>query len=93
MTSIWPGCGTVSMWAQNITQRSELPGQAGDDVAGPGFGRPGRVVLAHLQAESAQFGEQRVGDLALLPGRTADLAEPDERLVQPLHDADRLVGP
>ena len=71
------------MWAQNISQRSPLPGQPGQQVARPGFGRAGGVVLADLEPERPQLGGDRVGDLALLPGRAADLAEPDERLVQP----------
>ena len=78
-------CGTVSMWAQNITQCSPLPGQPRQEVPGPGFGRPGGVVLAHLEPERPQLGRDRVGDLALLPCRAADLAQSDEPLVEPLH--------
>ena len=61
------------------------PGSRATMLPGPGFGRPGGVVLAHLEPERAQFGGDRVGDLALLAGRAADLAEPNEGLVQPLH--------
>ena len=59
------------------------PGQPGEDVPGPGFGRPGGAVLAHLEPDRPQLSRDRVGDLALLAGRAADLAESNERLVQP----------
>ena len=68
------------MWAQNITQLVALPRQPREQVPRPGFGRPGGVVLAHLEPQRPQLGRERVGDLALLAGRAADLAEPDEGL-------------
>ncbi len=61
--------------------------QPREQVAGARFGRPGGVVLAHLEAQRPQLGGDRVGDLALLARRAADLAEPDERLVQALSTA------
>ncbi len=59
--------------------------QPRDDVPGACFRRPGSVVLAHIQPQRPQLGEDRVGDLALLPGRAADLAEPDKGLMKPVH--------
>ena len=61
------------------------PRQPGEDVARPRLCRAGGVVLADLEPHRPQLGDQRVGDLALLAGDAADLAEPDEPLVQPLH--------
>ncbi len=84
-TSTWPLCGTVSMWAQNITHSSLRPGSRASRLPAPACGRPGGVVLADLEPERAQLGGDRVGDLTLLAGRAADLAEPDEGLVQSLH--------
>ena len=69
-----------------------LARQPRDDVARPRFRRPGGIVLAHLEAERAQLGDDRVRHLALLAGRAADLAEPNKRLVKPLHGGDRLIG-
>ena len=84
-TSIWPGCGNgVDVGAEHRPTIGAA-GQAGDDVPGARFGRPGGVVLAHLEPQRPQLGEDRVGDLALLPGRAADLAESNERLVKPVH--------
>jgi hypothetical protein len=64
-----------------------LARQPRQQVPGPGFSRTGRVVLGDLEPERAQFGAQRVGDLALLAGRAADLAEPDEGVPKPLDGA------
>ena len=71
------------MWAQNITQPSLLPGSRASRLPAPASAGPGGVVLADLEPERPQFGRERVGDLALLPGRAADLAEPGEGLVEP----------
>jgi hypothetical protein len=59
-----------------------LPGQARQQVPGAGAGRAGGLVLADLEPERPQLGGDGIGDLALLSGRAADLAEPDEGLVQ-----------
>ncbi len=57
------------------------PGQPSEQIPRARLGRAGGVVLAHLEPERPQLGRDGVGDLALLPGRAADLAEPDESVV------------
>ena len=69
-----------------------LPGDPRQQVPRPRFSGPGRVVLLDLQPERPQFGRQRVGDLALLPGRRADLAEPRKGVVEPLVPRHRATG-
>ena len=53
------------------------------DVASGRFSPSGGVILAHLHPQGAELGEDRIDDLALLPGRAANLAKPDECLAQP----------
>ncbi len=71
-----------------------LPGDPRQQISSSGFRGPGGVVLGDLQPHRPQFGRQGVGDLALLTGRAADLAKPDEGVVEPLvpRHRDRLAG-
>ncbi len=65
-----------------------LARQPRQQVSGARFGRPGGVVLGDLHPQRSQLGGDGVGDLALLAGRAADLAEPREGLEEsgvPLH--------
>ena len=80
------GCGTVSMWAQNIAQRSERPGRRARMLPAPASAGPAASSSLTSSPSARSSASDRVGDLALLPGRAADLAEPNERLVQPVHD-------
>jgi hypothetical protein len=56
------------------------PRDSGDQVSGAGARRERRVVLVHVDSELAQLGRDRVGNRALLAGRTPDLTEPCEAI-------------
>jgi hypothetical protein len=63
-----------------------LTRQPREQVARPGFRRPGGIVLTDLEPERAQLGGNRVRHLALLARGATDLAQTNESLVKPLHD-------
>jgi hypothetical protein len=58
------------------------PRQPRQQVPGPRLRRPGRVVLAELEAELAQLGGDHVRHGPLVPGGTRRLTEPDEAVVK-----------
>ena len=73
------------MWAQSrIARRVVGAGHACEQVARPGAGLLGGVVLLHLESEPAQLLHHGVRHGALFAGRALDLAEPHEVGDQPL---------
>ena len=82
-TSIWPSCGTVSRWAQNITHSSVRPGRRASRLPAPASAGPA-ASSSLTSSPSARSSAATVSATSRSsPVGTADLAEPNEGLVQP----------